>query len=59
MLKDERKETDEMRALVDSWLHAVKKLNLLSEELVSTNSVLFSSFNSFIANTRSVLLACR
>jgi len=41
MLKDERKETDEMRALVDSWLHAVKKLNFLSEELVSTNSVLF------------------
>ena len=35
VLKDERKETEKLRALVDNWLLAAKKLNFLSEELVS------------------------
>jgi len=39
MLKDERKETEQLRALVDNWLIAAKKLNSLSEELVSIYTV--------------------
>jgi len=34
VLKDDRKETEQLRALVDNWLVAAKKLNFLSEELV-------------------------
>jgi len=34
LLKEERKETEKLRALVDRWLVAEKKLNFLSEELV-------------------------
>jgi len=51
MLKDEKKETEKLRALVDNWLLAEKKLNLLSEELVSIRSVTFS-FDSFLVSNK-------
>jgi len=53
LLKDEMKETEKLRALVDHWLLAAKKLNFLSEELVRFNffdfsQVFFASFASFL-----------
>ena len=34
MLKDDRNDTEQLRALVDNWAVAARRLNFLSEELV-------------------------
>jgi len=34
MLKEDRKDMEKLRALVDNWALASRKLNLLSEEMV-------------------------